>query len=112
MKIKNKKYFSIKKNKDFKKLFDRGKRVFSPTLVMLYKKNTQMMIGICVGKQHGNSVKRNRAKRLVREAFKNLCDNIVGTYSFVFMPKAKEEYNYFEIFNSLQSMLKREGLLK
>ncbi len=62
----------LKKNEDFKKIYARGKSVVTPYLVLYFMRNGtgQNRLGISVSKKVGNSVVRNRAKRLIREAFR------------------------------------------
>ena len=104
------KYLRIKKQADFQRLFQKGKRAFSSSLTLLYVPAQTMRMGISVGKKHGKSVQRNRIKRLVREAFRLNQDKMQGTYSFIILPKVKEEYS-FQIFErDLQWMIKKEKL--
>ena len=64
------KYLRLKKQADFQKLFQHGKRAFSASLTMVYRASDKTRMGISVGKKHGKSVQRNRIKRLIREAFR------------------------------------------
>ena len=59
-------YKTFKLNKDFRRLYGRGKSQVSPYLVTYSSKNRngEINIGITVGKKLGNAVKRNRARRL------------------------------------------------
>ena len=70
----------------------------------------QTMLGVCVSKKHGKSVKRNRIKRLVREAFRSVREEISGTYHIVLVPKVREEYSYAEFRKHLQWMIRKEKL--
>lgn len=62
----------LKKNEDFKKIYSKGKSVVTPYLVLYFMRNNsgQNRLGISVSKKVGNSVVRNRAKRLIKEAFR------------------------------------------
>ena len=64
------KYLRLKKQADFQRLFNKGKRASSPSLTILYRPAEKMTMGISIGKKHGKSVRRNRIKRLLREAFR------------------------------------------
>ena len=68
--------YRLKRKSDFDKLFSKGKKVYSRSLTMLYFPSEDFKIGYSVSKKHGNAVKRNRIKRLLRasarEAFKDL----------------------------------------
>ena len=77
------KYLRIKKQADFQRLFQKGKRASSPSLTLLYRPSDKMRMGVSIGKKHGKSVQRNRIKRLMREAFRLNQDKMKGTYSFI-----------------------------
>lgn len=103
-------YLRLKKQSDFQKLFSKGKRAFSPSLTVIYFPSKEMRMGISVGKRHGKSVQRNRIKRLLRESFRAVRDEIRGNYTFVLVPKVREEYSYFTFKKHLQCMIKKEKL--
>lgn len=103
-------YFRLKKQSDFKKLFEKGKRAFAPALTIVYKPAEKMTMGISVGKKHGKSVVRNRIKRLLREAFRKVQDQMQGTYSIVLIPKVREEYQLETFREQLQWIIRKEKL--
>lgn len=105
-------YYRLKKNNDFKKLFTRGKKCFSPALIILYMPADKLTLGVCVSKKHGKSVVRNRIKRLLREAFRKVCAETTRPCAFVLIPKQSEEYALAKFEKSLRGALKREGLLR
>lgn len=101
------KYLRIKKNSDFQKLFNRGKRVFSPCLTLLYFPSDKLSMGVAVSKKHGKAVKRNRIKRLARAAFSATCGKLERNYSIIILPKVAEEYTYKAFENSFLSCFKK-----
>ena len=103
-------YQRLKKQADFDKLFKSGKRAFSSSLTVIYKKSDVLSVGISVGKRHGKSVQRNRIKRLLREAFRAVASDIVGNYAIVLIPKVCEEYSFFTYEKHLRSIVKKENL--
>lgn len=103
-------YLRLKKQSDFRKLFSGGKRAFSPSVTMIYFPSKEMSMGISVGKRHGKSVRRNRIKRLLREAFRSAREDMKGNYSLVLVPKVKDEYSLSEFKKHLQCMIKKEKL--
>ena len=103
-------YLRLKKRSDFDKLFKKGKRVFSPTLTMIYRPAEQTTMGISIGKKHGKSVQRNRIKRLIREAFRLSADTFRGNYEIVLLPKVRDEYAFESFRRDLVCMIKKEKL--
>ena len=63
---------SIKKTKDFQKVYNKGKSYANKYLVMYILKNDsdRNRIGIAVGKKVGNSVVRHHLTRLIREIYR------------------------------------------
>lgn len=103
-------YVRLKKRSDFQRLFQKGKRAFSPSLTILYRPSERMTMGISIGKKHGKSVQRNRIKRLLREAFRAVQGEMKGTYSFVLLPKVSENYALETFKEHLRWMIKKEKL--
>lgn len=104
------KYLRLKKQADFQRLFQKGKRAFSPSITILYRPSDTMRMGISIGKKHGKSVMRNRIKRLLREAFRKTQGEMKGKYSIVLIPKVREEYSYKTFEQHLKCMMKKENL--
>lgn len=104
------KYLRIKKQADFQRLFNKGKRAFSPSLTLLYRPSDTMRMGISVGKKHGKSVQRNRIKRLLREAFRLTQEDMKGAYSCILIPKVRDEYSFHTFKQDLKCMIKKEKL--
>ena len=103
-------YLRLKKQSDFQRLFQKGKRAFSPSLTVLYFPAKQTKMGISIGKKHGKSVRRNRIKRLLREAFRLTKEEIKGEYNFVLIPKVCEEYSFKTFERHLRCMIRKENL--
>ena len=63
---------SLKKNKDFKNVYHRGKSYANRYLVMYVLPNQSEMnrLGISVSKKVGNSVIRHHLTRLIRESYR------------------------------------------
>ena len=103
-------YKRLKKQSDFQKLFQKGKRAFSPSFTVIYRPSEETTMGISVGKRHGKSVKRNRIKRLIREAFRLTQKEMQGKYALVIIPKVAEEYNFHTFEKHFLSVIKKEKL--
>ena len=103
-------YYRLKKQADFQRLFQKGKRGFSPSLTVVYRPSEKTSMGISIGKKHGKSVQRNRIKRLLREAFRAVQGDMQGTYTLVIIPKVAEEYSLDTFKKHLQWIIRKEKL--
>ena len=90
-----KKYVCIKKDKEFRFLFNKGESIVSYAFICYVRENKRRVnrIGIVTGKKLGNAVKRNRARRVIREAFRliepRLREQSQKRYDFIFVARAK-----------------------
>lgn len=111
-----KKAYRIKKKEEFQHVLNVGKSFANRQLVIYYiRKPTQehFRIGISVGKKLGNAVLRNRIKRLLREAFKELESEILPTLDIIIIARQPTvSMDYHQIKSSLMHLLKKEKLLK
>lgn len=82
---------TLKENKDFRRLYYRGKSRAGDVLVTYAMKNRSgcCRIGITTSKKIGNAVERNRSRRVIRAAFSELEAKINGSYDFVFVARSK-----------------------
>ena len=102
------KYRRLKKSGEFQKLFKKGKKVYSQSLCIIYTPCAgQCTMGIALSKKHGKAVVRNRIKRLIRAAYSDTLQELIGTYNMVIMPKVGEEYSYSQFKSGLLSCYKR-----
>lgn len=90
-----KRYVCIKKDREFKFLFRKGDSVVTDAFVCYARESKRRVnrIGIVTGKKVGNAVKRSRARRVIREAFR-LIDPLLREktqkrYDFIFVARAK-----------------------
>ena len=86
-----KKTKSIKLNKDFKRLYYRGKSVVRGNLVVYALKNRTCSnrLGITCGKTIGKAVRRNRVKRLLKEGYRLMEDRLLGGYDIVLVARVR-----------------------
>lgn len=85
---------TLKENRDFHRLYKKGKSLISPVLVTYIFKNRSdnLRYGITTGKKIGNAVKRNRARRVIRAAFKECAPNLKSGYDIVFVARGKTPF--------------------
>lgn len=106
-------YVTIKENKDFKRLYYKGKSFVSPYFVMYIAKGraNKTRLGITAGKKIGCAVKRNRAKRVIRAAFAETSENTSKGYDFVFVARSRILFEKsYTVKNSIIKQLKAAGV--
>ena len=104
--------YRLKKEKDFKTVFNKGKRLFSSSLTLVYLPSKELKAGFAVSKKHGGSVMRNSIKRLLRESFRSFIPEIGQNFFFVFIPKVKDEYTLEDFKENMAYILKKAGIIK
>ena len=110
-----KRCFSLKRNKQFRQVYRKGKSVACRELVLIYAKNRSDMVhvGFSVGKKLGNSVVRNRVKRRLREAFRpNLPLLLPGFDLIVIARDAARDAPFSSLADSLRYLLRKAGLFQ
>jgi ribonuclease P protein component len=82
---------TLKENKDFRRLYYRGKSVATPCLVtyVMKAKSGGVRYGITTSKKIGNAVERNRSRRVIRAALQELEGSITGNWDIVFVARSK-----------------------
>lgn len=69
-------------------------------------------IGITTSKKIGNAVERNRARRVIRVAYRNLEDKINGNYDIIFVARSKTKYiKSTDLTGVMLSQLKKAGVI-
>lgn len=91
----SKRFYSIKNDREFRFLFNKGETSVNYGFVCYFRKNNRRRnrVGIVTSKKIGNAVTRNRARRVIREAFR-LFDHDISSltatrYDFIFVARAK-----------------------
>jgi len=100
----------IRKRSDFQAIYQGGSRVHLKSFIVLVNRNHQgrARLGITVSKKVGNSVKRNRIKRLVREFFRLNRDRLPLSADIVVIArKGISLLNYHAVRSELEVMCKR-----
>ena len=106
---------TLKLNKEFKRLYYRGKSAVFPNIVVYVipnRKNSNR-IGLTCGKSVGKAVKRNRVKRLMRESYRLIEDNIKMGYDIVIVARNKSvNCKFMQISDELKKAFIKLGLLE
>ena len=91
---------SLKKNRDFQKVYAGGKSAANRYLVMYILENgtSKNRLGISVSKKVGNSVVRHRVKRLARESYRLHEEQFQFGYDIVVIARVTaKNINYSEM---------------
>lgn len=110
-----KKTIMIKRRYEFKRLFSKGKIAYGTNLTMYILPNQLSInkLGIAVGKKSGRAVDRNKIKRLIRENYRILEDNIkVGYFILISVNKKAEirKIDFFDVKKEIEKLLKKSEL--
>ena len=111
----SRKFFSIKNDREFKFLFRKGETCVNYAFVCYFRENKRRRnrCGIVTGKKIGNAVTRNRARRVIREAFRQVNLPLKGNYDVVFVARTKTVHKKStDIYNVMLPMLIEAGVVK
>jgi len=106
---------TLKENKDFRRLYYRGKSEASPCLVtyVMKSRRRETRIGITSGKKIGGAVQRNRARRVIRAAFSEVEGRIIGSFDIVFVARTKTtEVKMQKVLSEMEKQLKSLGVIQ
>lgn len=104
---------SICRNNDFRRAYSRGKSYVSGVVVMYVLRNRRknVRIGITTSKKIGNAVRRNRARRVIREACRSLLPQIRPGYDLVFVARGRTPFVKSTVVgDSIEQLLKTAGI--
>ncbi len=106
---------SLCENRDYKRLYNRGKSVVNSKFVLYVLKNrsNNVRLGITTSKKIGNAVKRNRSRRILRQAVINLLPQIKDGNDLVLVARGRTPFlKSTDIEFELKKSLKKIQLLK
>ncbi len=75
----------LKKSQEFNKVYRNGRAVVSKNIVLYYCPNGNIFnrLGFSISKKVGKSVTRNRIRRIYREAYKTMEEQLLKGYDFI-----------------------------
>lgn len=81
----------IKESYIFRRAYKKGKSLVSPYVVvyMLKNRRNNIRLGITAGKKIGKAVARNRAKRVIFAAFRQILPQIPMGYDYVIVARTR-----------------------
>ena len=84
---------SLRKNREFLKLYRSGKFFVGRKLVLYVKENRMQInrLGISTARNFGNSVERNRIRRLIRENYRELEETLPIGWDIIFSARKTQQ---------------------
>ncbi len=81
----------IKESYIFRRAYKKGRSFVSPYVVVYALKNrhNDIRLGITAGKKIGNAVSRNRAKRVIAAAFRQVLPQIPTGYDYIIVARTR-----------------------
>lgn len=110
-----KKTETITENKIFTRLYAKGKNTVTGTVAIYFKKNNLGVnrLGLTSTKKIGCAVKRNRARRVIREAYRLLEERMNAGYDIVIVARTKATaVPMFAVKRDLERSMVSCGILK
>ncbi len=85
---------SIKDDRVFRRLYKKGISIALPTVVVYYRRNRQSVnqLGLTTTKKIGKAIQRNRARRIIREAYRLLEPKLILGYDIVLVARSKTPF--------------------
>ena len=105
----------LRKKSDFSSIYKKGKSVGDRYVVVFCRKNNlpYNRIAFLASKKVGNSVVRNRAKRLMKESYRNIEGSLPEGYDFIIIARNTIcGKKCAEVEKSLNSAFRRTGVKK
>lgn len=105
-----KKPLTLKKNIEFRRVYQQGKSTANRNLVLYYLPNNlnELRTGITVSKKVGKSVVRNLVKRRIRESLRELAPLMPEGYDLVWIARAScQEADYKTIKSAVKHLVKK-----
>ena len=106
---------TLKKNKDFGFVYKKGKPRTTKCLVCLCAKSRYkgVRVGFVVSAKVGGSVVRNKIRRRLKEAYRELLPHLSGNISVVFVARnCIVDMSYKSLLHDMRYLLKKQEIYK
>ena len=94
---------------DFRRVYDRRRSVSNDWLIVYVRENglPHLRLGLSVSRKYGGAVRRNRLRRLYREAFRLTRHEMPVGLDLVLIPRKPEEPPLAELTRTLPHLVKQ-----
>ena len=106
---------SLKKNHEFRRLYNKGKSAASQYAVVYCRRNgkSENRLGITVSTKIGGAVQRNRIRRRLKEIYRLNEQELAPGYDIVIVARMKSRFaGFHEIGSSILTLFKKLGITK
>jgi ribonuclease P protein component len=105
---------SLKKNHEFKRLYNKGKNTASKCVVVYCRRNgmTENRLGVTVSTKLGGAVQRNRIRRRLKEIYRLNEKVLHSGYDIVIVARMRSRFaDYKELETSVLTLFRKLGLI-
>ena len=105
---------TLKTNRDFERVFRKGRSVSHRDLVVLGRKRrpSGTRVGFCISRKTGKAVQRNRLRRRLKEIVREVEGRLDPTWDLVIVSKQTSvALSYIHLRSRLTNLLERLGVL-
>lgn len=105
----------LRNQKDFNTLYNKGKSVGGRYVVLFYRKNGKSYTrkAFLASKKVGNAVRRNRARRLMKESYRLIEGNLKPGYDIILIARNTiNNTKCADVKKSIEAAMKRVDLLE
>lgn len=107
----------LKKNYEFKAVLSKGKFFAGKEIEIFILKNNRKrnFLGIAIGTKNGKAFQRNRAKRIIRECYTKLENQIIDGNSIVILMNKNfciDNMEFSEVFEEMKNTFEKAKILK
>ena len=105
----------LRKKKDFTAIYNKGRSIGEKYVVLFTRKNNleYNRTAFLASKKVGNSVSRNRARRLMKESYRELEPNLDSGYDLIWIARNTIcNLKCADVKKSMEAASKKSGILK
>lgn len=105
----------LRRKKDFTAIYNKGKSIGEKYVVLFYRRNglDYNRTAFLASKKVGNSVSRNRARRLMKESHRELKQNLESGYDIIWIARNTIcNLKCADVKKSMEAAVKKSGIKK